>query len=345
MSFFDGRDDLRRDFLKQNGWADASAALIAQDWAARRYWRLSSNDNTRILMESVPDNHPDSTPGHKISDMVKIGQWLSSIGLHVPDIESVDQYNGFVLLEDIGSQTLPLQIEPYETALEVLQKIHIEYHGNALDLPSYKGSRVDEGKRRIIEQLLPLIRGSKNNGDEVSQYLKIWGEIEANLPDCPQTFLHIDYHAENIMWLPDDRGIRRCGILDYQGAHYGPLPYDLTNLLEDIRRDVSADMKDALLSRFCEDISTEEKEIFKTWYKVLALQFHCRVAGQLIKLFQIRGDQKHLEYMPRVFGYLKNELSAFPALQSLFNDLGFDFDIIPEITPDRISDFVAQDAF
>ena len=40
----------------------------------------------------------------------------------------------------------------------------------------------------------------------------------------PQVFVHRDYHSRNLMVV--DKG---NGILDFQGALYGPLTYDLGN--------------------------------------------------------------------------------------------------------------------
>lgn len=347
MSFFDARDDVRADFLSQNDWADAKAELIAEDWASRRYWRLYKGGATRVLLESVPDDHPLSTPGHKLADTIKIGQWLHSIGIHVPAIDAVDEQNGYALLEDVGSQSLPMAEDSYKCASAVLQTIHENYEGNALSLPGYCCSRVDEGKRRIIDWLLPLIRNRKNDGEEGREYENIWAEIESTLPEYRQTFQHIDYHAENLMWLPEVQGIQRCAVLDFQGAHYGPLPYDLTNLLEDIRRDVPEEIKSAVLQEFCEPMMIEEKDRFDIWYRVLTLQFHCRIAGQLIKLYQSKGNDRYLAYLPRVLGYLKAELQqdfASP-IQALFQDIELDLDADIEITPERISSLVSEDAF
>ena len=46
-------------------------------------------------------------------------------------------------------------------------------------------------------------------------------------------FCHRDYHAENLIWLPDREGPARVGMLDFQDAVYGPITYDLASLLRD----------------------------------------------------------------------------------------------------------------
>jgi N-acetylmuramate 1-kinase len=46
-----------------------------------------------------------------------------------------------------------------------------------------------------------------------------------------------DYHAENLVWLPERSGLARVGLLDYQDMRRGHPAYDLVSLLEDARRD------------------------------------------------------------------------------------------------------------
>ncbi len=347
-SFFDGRDGMRKAFLAQNGWGDAEASLMAEDWAARRFWRFEQNGQTRIVMESVPDDHPESTPGHKISEMVRIGEWLQGIGAHVPEIEAADIENGFLLMEDVGSQVLPLTADAYTCAADVLKVIRARYTGNALSLPEFKGSRIDVAKRRIIDWFLPLSRGRQNDGSELAAYNTIWQDIENTLPDCPQTFLHMDYHAGNLMWLDGEEGMSRCALLDFQGAYYGPLPYDLTNLLEDIRRDVPDDIKRAVITSYYDDMAAAEKETFDIWHKVLAMQFHCRIAGQLVKLYQAKGRAEYLDdYLPRTLKYIETALSdeIFAPLAALFKDMGLGLQKPDDITPDSIKALVAPDAY
>ena len=51
-------------------------------------------------------------------------------------------------------------------------------------------------------------------------------------------FVHRDYFAGNLMWLPERAGRRRVGILDFQGAAIGHAAYDLASLIQDDRRDL-----------------------------------------------------------------------------------------------------------
>jgi len=181
----------------------------------------------------------------------------------------------------------------------------------------------------------------------VEEYLSVWQGIENSLPPCPQGFLHIDYHFENLMWLPKEKGLRGCGILDFQGAMTGPLPYDLANLLEDARVDVGAKLRRDMLARYCADMDAKEKEIFANWYRVLATQFHCRVAGQFIRLAVRDGKDRYLAHLPRVANYLKEGLKhpVLAPLQKWFSAQKIDFAKMPETDPSVIRPWIRDDAF
>lgn len=351
---FEGREDTCDAFLSRNGWLECKAQIIAEDWASRRYWRLTMGDKTRILLESLPDNHPQATPGHKIADTINIGKYLHEHGIHVAEIYDYDIENGYALLEDLGDLSFSRAInkgtreqELYETATQVLQTIQNSYTEIPLDLPHYKDSHVNKGKRRIIDWYVPLCRGSRVEEGAGDSFLHLFEKIEDALPACPQTFVHCDYHAENLMWLTQEKGIARVGVLDYQGALYGPAPYDLANLLEDIRRDVSEEGKAHCFDAFTQSMTAEEKEAFAIWYKLLALQFHCRLAGQVIKIFKIKQSDRYLKYLPRIQNFIRQEIKQpeFMDIRLFLQDKGCDLSADFEITQDRIKELVSEDAF
>ena len=67
-------------FLEHSGWVKGKP--VGQDSSIRRYFRVSKGKEKAILMETVPDHSPHATPGHRISDFVKISNWLNEIGLN-----------------------------------------------------------------------------------------------------------------------------------------------------------------------------------------------------------------------------------------------------------------------
>ena len=232
----------------------------------------------------------------------------------------------------------------YGLATDVLARLR----GNPrIALPHYYDSHVHKGLIRVIDWYFPAVRGERNPDGLAGEYLAVWDEIERGLPPCPQGFLHIDYHVENLMWLPDRDGLARCGVLDFQGAMRGPLPYDLANLLEDARQEIPGALRAAMIARYCEGMSAEEREAFESWYRVLGTQFHCRVAGQFIRLALKDGKERYLQYLPLVTAYLREGLEH-PVLQPLqrwFAGQGVGFEAAPVIDAAALKLLVRDDAF
>lgn len=346
--WFDARVSLRDAFLQKNGFAQAKLDIIGSDMASRRYFRIQKDDGkTVLLMESVPDNSPLATPGHKLSDFIRISAYLRGIGVSTPEVFQADEADGYLLLEDFGDVSFKVALELgmagrealYESATDILIWLRKNAKADDVVLPDYYKSHVHTGRRRLIDWYVPAARGQTNPDGLVEDYLKVWDSIEQSLPPVPEGFLHIDFHFENLMYPK--------GVLDFQGAMKGPIPYDLANLLEDARMDVPTDLRDRMMERYCEGMSADEKTNFHNWYRVLATQFHCRVMGQFIRLAVQGGKPRYLDMIPRVAGYVREGLKD-PVLKPLadwFAVQKIDFAKVDRFDANAIRPNIRPDAF
>ena len=322
--------------LQTSGWSVVAA--IGEDGSSRRYTRIAKNNRTAVLMEMTGP----ATPGHDIHDFIRIGQWLRSIGVNAPDI--YDTGDGFLILEDFSDLSFKKALGQgadqsllYALAADVLKTITAA--PCPLALPDYFQSHVHAGHRRVIDWYLPVAHQKQNTDGILEDYAKAWVAIEKNLSPPALGFVHADYHAENLMWLPGRSGLHRCGLLDFQGAMRGPLAYDLANLLEDPRQPINPDLRDAILQNHDPD--------FRGWYRVLATQFHCRVIGQFIKLAMRAGKPRYLAYIPALEAYIREALHdpLLAPLQAFFNDIGLDFSGINDLNAALKPGLIRPDAF
>lgn len=324
-------------FLERAGWKDPRP--LASDASARRYSRVQKGDQTAILMEGAT---PD-----EFRQFIKIAKWLRSCDLSAPAILEADEEKCVMLIEDFGDLSFKKAAEQgadeydlYALAADILAALtHKDAH--RLDLPDYYASNVHKGRRRVIDWYAPLALGRKNPETLAAEYLAVWEEIEYRLPHPHMGFVHIDYHAENLMYLPDRTGLRRCGLLDFQGAMYGPALYDLANLLEDARRDVPPEIRAEILATLDDDID-------RGWYRILATQFHCRVIGQFIKFAVQGGNSAYLPHIPRLQNYIREALDdpLLAPLKRFFAAQGLDFSVPLDLSNlARAPGFIAPDAF
>lgn len=329
-------------FIERHGWAIENS--VGQDSSIRRYFRVQKGKSRAVLMETVPDGSTHATPGHSLGDFIRIAEWLRAIGLKAPEIYEEDREGGYLLLEDLGQTCFRDALdngqpseELYQLGKDVLD--HIAAQDCPLELQDYYVSHVHRRHRRVVDWFMPLVRGRVNEVDLVESYRHVWHEIEAAQPRPEFGFLHIDFHAQNLMWLPEESGLQRCGILDFQGAMIGPRPYDLANLLEDARCDVPTDVKAHILSQ----LSDAER----IWFRILATQFHCRVIGQFIKQAVIDKNPAYLKHIMRLQNYLAEGLKdpVLAPLANWFAQHNIDFTrVVPLENLDILRDLIAEDA-
>ena len=327
--------------LKDEICADFISAL-PRDVSPREYFRGRKDDREFILML-----YPDASQGHieEMLGFIRIGKRLSDASLKTPDLYEKNEEKCYSLFEYLGEESFGafLRSNPqkreyiYELATDVL-RIMGANKNLSNDLPLYKDSRIHENRRQIVDYYISLLREYCTSEQNVQSYLSVWDEIESSLPSCPQGFVHGDFHLENMIYVPYEKGIRHCGLIDYQDALHGSLPYDLVNLLEDARIDVPQDLRVAMIDRYCAGMSAQEKSEFLDWYRVLGTQFHCRVLGLFIKLSAEQGRDSYLVHINRLQNYIKDALEN-PILLPLklwFEKEGVDFDSIKDLDGDII---------
>lgn len=313
---------------------------MAGDMSPRKYYRALKDGQSSILM-IYPK--ADEEARAELRDFIKIGQWLLEQGLKAPALLAADEDLASAQFEDLGGSSFgdvfrrgEGMTDLYTLGCDVLK--HIKSCPVPSVLPDYYDSQVHYKRRQLVEYYLPLEQGRAHTEEQMNSYLTAWDDVEQSLPPCPKIFQHMDFHLENLMWMPGEEGVKRCGLIDYQHAVIGPMPYDLVNLLEDARIDVPDGLRTAMIERYCEGMSKEEKDVFLSWYRVLATQFHCRVIGLFIMQSVENARDDYLVHVPRLQNYIAGALNH-PVLlpfKAWAEQEGLDFAAIKDLNGDHI---------
>lgn len=279
-------------FLNNSGWDNSNIQWFSADWSPRDYARLTKDAGTSaILLKSPPDHSPDSMIGHQIGKWVLMNHHFKSLGLNVPTILAQDLQIGFVLMDDFGNETIADKgMQAYLKATDIL--ITMRDHPDALNnknLIRYEDTHVYKALRFYPQYVL-------KDATKTDDWFAAWDAVHHNLPLCPRALTHIDYAAQNLMWLGGE-----MGIIDFQAACNGPFVYDIVNLLEDIRRDIPDDIKQTCKQRYCELLDDTDKTAFDAWYPVITAQFYARILGQIQFLAQEKGRSDLMQYHDDLF--------------------------------------------
>jgi aminoglycoside/choline kinase family phosphotransferase len=124
----------------------------------------------------------------------------------------------------------------------------------------------------------------------------------------PVCFVHRDFFAGNLLWLPRRSGIRRIGVIDFQGAAIGHPAYDLASLLQDARRDIPPELARHAIAHYLAARPELDPAAFHAAYAACAAQRHLRIAGQWVRLARRDGRPGYLIHGPRTWRLLQQAL-------------------------------------
>ncbi|MBS8224875.1 aminoglycoside phosphotransferase family protein [Vannielia litorea] len=315
-------------FLSEAGWGGAERAPLAGDASSRSYERLALGPDRAVLMKD---------PDGNIRPFLDIAAHLVAEGLSAPRILAHDAAAGLILMEDLGNALIAKravahpeeEVALYRAATDVL----VALHGAPVPpgLSSYGPAEMALAIGPAAEFYAPAAGAPVTH----EGWLQLTATIEEALLASdmePQVMLHRDYHAENLLWLPERAGPARIGLLDFQDALLGHRAYDLASLLGDVRRDVPPTVKEAAVLHYLDATGVEEGT-FRMALAAQGAQRNIRILGIFARLCTRLGKPAYLDLMPRVWTLLMADL-AHPALTTLREAV---LDTLPEPTPDALS--------
>ena len=319
--FMADRDAQIATFLSNTDWGMAKRSVLADDASFRRYDRLTTPDNSAVLMDAPP-------PAEDVRPFVRIARHLTSLGLNAPEILAEDEQHGFLLLEDFGDETFTQvlkttperEAELYASAIDVLIDLHKkpEAKVRACPLMPYDTNRLIEEARLLIDWYLPAITGEDVSPKLLKEYCDLWRNVFTLLEDQPRTLVLRDYHVDNLVWLDHVAGNSRTGLLDFQDALFGPTVYDVVSLLEDARRDIAPSLINGMLDRYTQAFSDlaasgPARDAFNRAYAITGAGRHAKVIGIFTRLCVRDAKPGYLVHIPRVWKLLEQSL-RHPAL-------------------------------
>lgn len=284
------------------------------DASFRRYERIRKDNQCWILMDAPP-------PQEDVRPFIRVTQLLRDSDLSAPEILNADPEKGFLLLEDLGDNLYSLLLsespqrerELYLAAADVLLHLQQSVDTRQPNLPLYDEAALTRELSVFADWFLPQVLAADAAAKAKDEWLAIWhGLFTVHPLQCTVPVLR-DFHADNLIWLPDRKGVQRVGLLDYQDALWGDPAYDVVSFLEDARRDVSPQTVEAVLSYYLEK-SGQPRADFMRRYAMLGAQRNSKIIGIFTRLYVRDGKPNYLSLLPRVWRLLERDLQH-PVLQ------------------------------
>lgn len=322
------RDAMIDGFLAESEWANAQICNLAGDASARRYKRLKlATGKTAVLMDAPREG------GNDTDQFARMAQFLTGKGLSAPQILQANHTQGFLLLEDLSDDLFArvihkhpnTEIPLYTAAADLLTALH--QHTPPAGLPHMDAAT-------LADTIEPAFSWYTAGADRPWQ--QAWeafhNAISPILKEhlgAPEVLVLRDYHAENLLWLPDRVGVANVGLLDFQDALLGHKAYDLVSLLQDARRDVPVEVEHQTKEYFVRT-SGLDPLLFDVDYALLGAQRNLRIIGVFARLSMHFGKPHYVDMIPRVFDLAMRNL-RHPILKKPASILA---EALPAPTPD-----------
>lgn len=328
----DRRADIEA-FLTRAGWADARLDWLNADASTRRYGRLSRADGQAALLMDAPLVEDDPcTPdmsdedrlaggwnkqsrlaASRVEAFAAIGGWLRTNGFSAPEVLAGDAALGLAVIEDFGSQKEFArliekgtdEVELYTAAASALADLH------ALDIPN---------ELTALERTWPILdfdtlalnvnaslfanwypkfdpRMSLSGADHARWESELAALIE-RAQAFPRELTLRDYHAENLIWLPERDGRARVGLLDFQDAVVGWDAWDMAMLVQDARRPVSPAAQSAAIRTYLDRTGKAEADFLER-LAIIGTLNALRIVGIFARLIERDGKARYKLFLPR----------------------------------------------
>ena len=309
-----------------HGLVPSSLRVASADASFRRYLRVDTQAGASLIVMDAPPDKENCEP------FVKVAKLMQLAGLKAPKVLAWHEAQGFMLLTDLGDQTMMSAIDVknpqanhalYMQAVDAL--IAWQLSSKAGVLPPYDQALLSRELSLFPDWYLAQhrqidIQGKmRNTLDSTFKML-----VTRNLAS-PSVFVHRDFMPRNLM-MPtgsDDA----LGVLDFQDAVYGPVTYDVASLMRDAFLTWEEDFVLDVTIRYWEKARKAGLLDFEDWHQDfgvfyravewMGLQRHLKVAGIFARLTLRDGKEKYLADAPRFIAYIRSTAARYIELRPL----------------------------
>ena len=312
--------------VSPHGVIPATLRAASADASFRRYFRVDSPTGSFIVMDAPPDKE-------NCEPFVRIAKLMRDTGLYIPAVLAWDEPQGFMLLEDIGHQTMMAVIDPerpqanaplYRQAIDAL--VTLQTHSQVGVLPAYDEALLQRELSLFPDWYLAQHRGLQLDASQREMLDTTFATIVQRNLAAPKVYVHRDFMPRNLM-IPTNAAESRLGVLDFQDAVYGPITYDIASLMRDAFLSWDEDFVLDVTIRYWEQARKAGLMDFEDWHsdfgafyravEWMGLQRHLKVAGIFARLTLRDGKPKYLADAPRFIKYIRSTASRYLELTPL----------------------------
>ncbi len=282
--------------------------------STRKYFRVRLGDGRSAVAMFVPD-------GPKAEEICKGQQgprWpflevrdlLEARGVHVPRILAEDTETGWLLIEDLGDDTLAnyLLAHPEEKSAlytrAVVDLAHAQAALATLPLESIVRQRAfDEDLLRWeiehFREWAVEARGYAFSPDDQTAFSALADRFAKRVAALPQGFVHRDYQSRNLMVRIRESAAPELVWLDFQDALLGPRAYDLVALLGDSYQEFDRTFIEQRQDEYAAALgmSADERRELSFQFDLITVQRKLKDAGRFVFIDRVKHNPSFLSFV------------------------------------------------
>jgi len=309
-----------------HGLVPSSLRIASADASFRRYLRVDTQAGASLIVMDAPPDKENCEP------FVKVAKLMQLAGLKAPEVLAWQEAQGFMLLTDLGDQTMMSAIDVknpqanhalYMQAVDAL--IAWQLSSKAGVLPPYDEALLNRELSLFPDWYLAQHRQIDVQGKMRNTLDSTFKMLVTRNLASPSVFVHRDFMPRNLM-MPTGRDAA-LGVLDFQDAVYGPVTYDVASLMRDAFLTWEEDFVLDVTIRYWEKARKAGLLDFEDWHQDfgvfyravewMGLQRHLKVAGIFARLTLRDGKEKYLADAPRFIAYIRSTAARYIELRPL----------------------------
>ena len=309
-----------------HGLVPSSLRVASADASFRRYLRVDTQAGASLIVMDAPPDKENCEP------FVKVAKLMQLAGLKAPEVLAWHEAQGFMLLTDLGDQTMMSAIDVknpqanhalYMQAVDALIAWQLSSQSGVL--PHYDEALLNRELSLFPDWYLAQHRQIDVQGKMRNTLDSTFKMLVTRNLASPSVFVHRDFMPRNLM-MPTGSDVA-LGVLDFQDAVYGPVTYDVASLMRDAFLTWAEDFVLDVTIRYWEKARKAGLLDFEDWHQDfgvfyravewMGLQRHLKVAGIFARLTLRDGKEKYLADAPRFIAYIRSTAARYIELRPL----------------------------
>lgn len=302
------------ELVRRTFGAELDATPMPGGASTRRYYRLSLPSGHSAVAMFVPEGgKPEEVQkAHEGTrwPFLEVRDLLESRGVEVPSVLAEDTAHGWLLIEDLGDDTLAnwLLRNPGDKP-RLYSKAVVDLARAQCDLAVLPPGSVVASRTFNFDLLRWEIdhfrewgldaRGKPLAPADEKRWSELADKLAHRIADLPHGFVHRDYQSRNLMVTEAERGALRLVWIDFQDALLGPRVYDLVALLNDSYQEFDRAFVEARLDDYgaAAGLDADDRPRLKDEFDLVTVQRKLKDAGRFVFIDRMKQNPAFLKFV------------------------------------------------